>query len=205
MPLTITRIPEPYRHGLAKIKTLSIETVIAIVEALEKAAPTSTPKELASISEQAGGLTHEEATNIISSLRSLLIFRAMAECTVSDLVKMLISAMQTTGGSLAISEEEDENVLADKLSRLLNLNSLALASNVEQLKADHPSIFFDAKILTDIRPVFEKPGDRPIGGIITNTLKVVSHEGGEHKELYFALDAEDVMTLKKTAERALEN
>jgi hypothetical protein len=75
---------------------------------------------------------------------------------------------------------------------------------VEQLKMDHQSILEDAKIVTDLRPVFDKPGERPLGAIITHTLKIVHHESGEHKELFFALDADDVLNLKRIAERALE-
>ena len=104
MPLTITRIPDRYRLGFAKIKSLSMQTVIAIAEALEKAAPTSSPKELSFITEQAGHLNPEEAASIISSVRSLYIFRATADSTLPDLVQMLVGAMQATGGILAISE-----------------------------------------------------------------------------------------------------
>ena len=77
------------------------------------------------------------------------------------------------------------------------------ASKVEQLKSDHQAIFYDAKILSDIRPLFDNPDEPPIGAVISHTLKIVFHEsGGDHKELYLALDAEDLEVLKKIAKRA---
>jgi len=65
----------------------------------------------------------------------------------------------------------------------LSLKTLERAAKIEQLKADNQSIFYDAKILTDLRPVFDQPREPPIGFILTNMLKIVYHEFGEHKEL----------------------
>jgi hypothetical protein len=110
--------------------------------------------------------------------------------------------MQASGRKdLAVSEEEKPR-LTEKLTSLLSSDSLELASKVEQLALDHPSIFHDAKIVSDLRPVFADPTDPPIGYIIGHTLKIISHEHGAHKELYFALDLEDIHTLQKIANRA---
>src|SRR5260370_19616168 len=112
--------------------------------------------------------------------------------------------MQSSGSrDLAVSDDDKPAVTA-KLTSLLGLNTLERASKIEQLKADHHSIFYDAKILTDLRPVFDQPTEQPIGAIVTHTLKIIFHEAGEHKELYFALDADDVLTLKKIADRAAD-
>jgi hypothetical protein len=111
--------------------------------------------------------------------------------------------MRSSGSKNLILDNGEVHAFTDKLTRLLNLSSFERTSKIEQLKGDHPSVFYDAKIITDIRPVFDLPGDPPVGAIIGHTLKVVCHDhGGDHKELYFALDSEDVESLKKIAERA---
>ncbi len=201
MALTITAIPDRYRPGLAKIKDLPAETVSAITVALSKV-PVSSIKEMTAAAETAGALSTADAEAIITALRSLYMLRASSESSVPEFVSILIGAMQVSGRKDLAVSDEDKPRLTEKLTSLLSSGSLELASKIEQLKLDHPSIFHDAKIMSDLRPVFAEPTDPPIGYIIGHTLKIISHEHGAHKELYFALDLEDINTLKKIAERA---
>ena len=203
MALSITRIPDRYRPGLSKVKSLPLEKVTAIASALEKTSATSR-KELIAAVEEAAQITTDDAGAIIASLHSLYIFKASAEATVAEFIPVLIAALQSSGRQdLAVSDAE-KAVVTTKFTSLLSLSALERASKIDQLKTDHQNIFYDAKILTDLRPVFNEPKDQPVGAIVTHTLKVIFHEFGEHKELYFSLDAEDISTLKKIAERANE-
>ena len=202
MPLNITRIPQSYRAGLAKIKSLSPEAVSALANALGVAQISDFAK-LSSVVESSAQVSPEEAAAIVTSVRSLYYIKATAETATPDLVAMLMTAMQMSGGNMALSESE-KPAFAEKLTKLLSIGRVERSGKIEQLKTDHQNILEDAKILTDLRPVFDKPGDRPIGFIIAHTLKIVTHESGVHKELFFALDGDDVLTLKRTAERALE-
>lgn len=202
MPLNITRIPPSYRAGLAKIKSLSPEAVSALAGALAVAQIGDFSK-LSSVVESTAQVSPEEAAAIVISVRSLYLIKAKAETATPDLVAMLMTAMQMTGGNVALSESEKPS-FAEKLTQLLSISRIERAGKIEQLRTDHQSILEDAKILTDLRPVFDKFGDRPVGFIVAHTLKVVTHESGEHQELFFALDGDDVLTLKHIAERALE-
>ena len=203
MALTISRIPDRYRPGLAKINSLSIETATSVADALGRL-PASSRKELIAVVERAAQLKSEEAESIVRSLYSLYMFRASAEASVADFVPVLIEAMQSSGVQGLAVPDSSKTALEAKLTSLLGLSTLERASKIEQLRADHQTIFYDAKILTDLRPVFDNPKDPPIGAVVTHTLKIICHEAGEHKELYLALDAEDVLTLKKIAERAAD-
>jgi len=158
---------------------------------------------LSSVVESTAQVSPDEAATIVTSLRSLYHIKAMAEIATRDLVAMLMTAMQRTGGNVALSESEKPD-FAEKLIKLLGISGIERSGKIEQLKTDYQNILEDVKILTDLRPVFDKPGDRPTGFIIVHTLKIVHHESGEHKELFFALEGDDVLTLKHTAERALE-
>lgn len=202
MALTISRIPDRYRPGLVKLNELPVETVVAMADALA-IAPTS-QKEIVAAIERVAHVKSDEAEQLMISLRSLYLFRASAEASVDDFVPILIDAMQSTGVKELTVSDSDRPALTTKLKSLLGLRTLERTSKIEQLKGDHQAIFYDAKILTDLRPVFDEPKDPPIGAIVTHTLKIICHEAGEHKELYFALDAEDVRTLRKIADRAID-
>jgi len=202
MALTITRIPEPYRPGLAKIKKLTAQAVSDIANAMVTVTPGGGVKEMIAAVEKVPTLGRDDATAIVTTLYSLYNYRAGTETPLKEFVPVMVVAMQASGNdSLALSEDE-KSAFSEKLTRLLGVGSLEIASKVEQLKSDYGSIFYDAKILTDLRPVFADPAASPIGVAITYTLKIICHDGGEHKELYFALDADDLKKLKKIIERA---
>jgi len=181
---------------------LEAESVKALVRALD-AAQVGDLAKLAAAVEQTTTVLPEEAANIANALRSLYLIKARSECSLTDLVELLVGAMQMTGGDLALSESE-KPPYKEKLTWLLSIDSLERSTKVEQLRSDHQNVLEDAKIVTDLRPVFNNPGERPVGAIIAHTLKIVTHEFGEHKELYFALDNDDILVLKRIAERALE-
>jgi len=201
--LTITRIPDRYQEGLAKMIALTPEEVRSIAAALAKAPVNSREDQIAAVERVTQPKT-ADAEAIITSLYSLYKVKAGAESSVAEFVPILIAAMQATGSrDLTVPDENKEAVIA-KLTSLLSMSALERASKVEQLKADHQGIFYDAKILTDLRPVFDQPKERPVGAIVNQTLKIVWHESGEHRELYLSLDTEDVGKLQKIAERAAD-
>lgn len=201
--MAITRIPDPYRQGFAKIKKLSSIEVEALVAALEKSSPTGGMKGMIStVCEQIPALKKEDVEDIVRTLYSLYVFRADADSPLTGTISELIGAMRAAGKeSLTVSDGE-EGEFRDKMAKLFSVNALAVTSKVEQLKSDYAKTFYAAKILTDIRPVFAKPEQRPIGAAITHTLKIEYHEEGEHKEFYIALDAEDLQKLKTVLQRA---
>ena len=95
-----------------------------------------------------------------------------------------------------------EAVIIAVLAPMLSLKTVSLSSKVQRLRLEYPNTFHDAMVLTDIRPIFDKVEDRPVGGAITHTLKIEYHEVGEHKQFYVALDAEDLQKMKKILQRA---
>lgn len=201
--MAIRRIPEPYRRGFAKIKKLSSADAKALVAALEKMPTSGGQKEkIARVSEQLPSLKREDVEDIVRTLFTLYMFRSDADTPLAEFVSELVGAMQATGmESLALSEEEKVE-FQDNITRLLSVNTLAIASKVEQLRLEFHKTFVDARIVTDIRPIFSKPEERPMGAAITHTLKIEYHEEGEHKEFYIALDAEDIQKMKRILQRA---
>jgi hypothetical protein len=198
---TITRIPERYQPGLAKINSLPLGVIEKIADSLGTAVSPTGIKELRSCIEKAADITTEEADALVTSLHSLYVFMAGSEAAVSEFVPVLVGAMERSGRK-ALTVGDDRTEITEKLIRLLSLKTMERASKIEQLKSDHQAIFYDAKVLSDIRPLFDQPDEAPIGAVIQHTLKLVFHEGSEHKELYMALDSQDLEILRKISERA---
>lgn len=70
---------------------------------------------------------------------------------------------------------------------------------------EHEHSFRQARIFTDIRPVFEpgQPADAPPqGGTIVHTLKISYYADNEPKDFFIALDTSDTRALRDQLERA---
>jgi hypothetical protein len=67
---------------------------------------------------------------------------------------------------------------------------------------DHSHVFFHAKILTDIRPVFNTKGDSIDAAVIVHNLRIHYEEDSDHKDFYVALDTSDIQELREVLDRA---
>jgi hypothetical protein len=201
--LAISTVPAGYRPGFSKIKRLPSVDFEAIATALENSPMVGGLKELASaVLQQVPSLKRNDIELILRSLFSLSIFLAGEETPLSENLSSLSSAMQASGNpELALSEDEKVE-FEMRLGRLLTINAVSVAAKVQRLRLDYPNTFHDAKILTDVRPIFDKPENRPVGCAVSHNLKITYHEGGDHKEFYVALDADDIKTMKRVLERA---
>jgi hypothetical protein len=79
---------------------------------------------------------------------------------------------------------------------------LQVARKAERLMYAHQNILIDARIITELRPVFNEAGDRIVQGIIANTLLIDYLDGGVSRSIEFGLDATDVAELRRISERA---
>ena len=93
--------------------------------------------------------------------------------------------------------------LRQRLAKLLGYeNSLGVTSKALDVMTEHERILCGARIVTDIRPVFGRPTDKPTAAVIVHNLKISYHQDDEHREFYVALDTEDVVRLRTLLERA---
>ncbi|MBA7656344.1 hypothetical protein ES703_64268 [subsurface metagenome] len=85
--------------------------------------------------------------------------------------------------------------------------SFGLINKALQLYSEYQNLFLDARILTDLRPIFKSNlKEGPAGGIIVHNLKVIyqSKHDSRSQEIFLALDSADLDTLIKVLERAKE-
>ncbi len=203
MAISITTVPAPFRAGFAAIKRLSAEDFESIVAALENAPPTGGLKGLtSSVMQRVPTLKRRDVESVLRPLFSLSILVTDEDTPLSEGLSSLSSAIQATGDpELALSEGE-RGEFERRMERLLKIRAVKIASKVQRVGAEYPHTFHDAMILTDLRPVFDKPEDRPVGCTISHSLRITYHKDGEHKEFFVMLDADDLQSMKKVLQRA---
>jgi hypothetical protein len=201
--LNITTIPAPYRSGFASIKRLSPETFELVASVLERAPLSGGLKELTTdVEKQVPVLQQQEIKDIVRAVFSLSALMTDEETPLSESLANLSRAMQASDKpELALSQQESAEFVR-RVERLLNIKTVMISSKVQRLRLDYPVTFHDANILTDMRPVFDKPDERPVGCAVSHTLEITYHEHGDHKEFFVVLDDEDLEVIKKAIQRA---
>lgn len=94
----------------------------------------------------------------------------------------------------------------DRLTRLLTIESVNIAVKAASLKLEYERRFCTARILTDARPVYAvDPSRPPSAAMIMHTLRISYHDDtSELREVYIAMDRDDMTTLRDLLDRAEE-
>jgi hypothetical protein len=101
-------------------------------------------------------------------------------------------------------KQTDVKAAEEFLVRVMELPSMVTSAKASDLLTEYDRIFGDARIVTDIRPVFmEDPHEMANGAVIVSTLKVQYQDAKGVANFYVALDTQDLVGLKKVVDRAL--
>jgi hypothetical protein len=199
--VAVLKIPEPYRPGVSVLANLPESSYKAILEALSRSPSSFTRNRelVAWIASEVKDTPALDLAKLVDTLTSLYRLRLRRPGT----------SIQTLADDVTVAARDIPNfkvpegvAFTERLAALLALNSLnTIALKAKELQLESERTFCEARIITDVRPVFGENVDDSPSMIIVHTLKLGFHESG-HKDIYVALDAADIASLKKTLERA---
>jgi hypothetical protein len=192
------RVPRPHRPALQKLLELSEEQSGALLACFEDLPSFLPSSELAAKASEVVDLSPDDAEALVRVVLSLSSQRKYHGWAAKDLAGQV-----ATSADLELDNAQQE-LLTGRLVRLLQADSLASTARAIDVQTEHQRVFHDARVLTDVRPVFDdEPAIRPSGAVITHTLKVDYFESGEFREIYIALDHADLVRLESVVDRAL--
>jgi len=199
MPL---QIPAEYLPAIGKILKLSDDSVEELIGAFSSATICA---EAPAMAQQIAGHTPniptQDLIDIVDALYSLYHVREFSEVTPSRFLNDLLDTLRRQ--DFGLKEPADLSHARERFKRLLNITTLNTLSKAIKLQRDGERLYCDAKILSDIRPVFgDDASQGPISAVITHTLKLGYHDGGDHKEFFIVLDTQDLLDLGEVIERA---
>lgn len=100
-------------------------------------------------------------------------------------------------------EESERTVISQRLITLLSSSQVGGIAKATDIAYEHPATFHNARIVSDIRPVFgDDATDDPLGAVITHTLNVDYFDRKGHEALYVTLTTEELAELATVIERA---
>jgi hypothetical protein len=198
-------IPKEYERGFALIKSLSDSDIERVLEVLSGAIAAADAERISALLIPAlPALQGDDIGKLAATLYSLYQFRGHSDISLDRFVKDISDATATVeNGDARTSSEEERKVLSEKLKSLLTVRPLSLISKAHQLHGEAGNLFSGAKVISDIRPVWEgDPTEHPEGTVIIQTLKLSYYDIEGPKELYLNLSDDDIETLISALERA---
>jgi hypothetical protein len=94
--------------------------------------------------------------------------------------------------------------LREPLVALLATESVLTVGKALDLHFAHANILRDVQIVTDVRPVFDSTGEKPLAAVIAHTLCMRYLDDGRPERLSLALDHDDLDQIMKACERAVK-
>ncbi len=191
-------IPPDEQMGLTRLATLTDDQVVQLRSVLS-AAPVLLSREgfLKGIP-SVEGVVREDQEKIISALAYLNGYLATGTYDVSEFISDVRESLSDRGVTAEITEK-----LATLLPGLLGIDTLRLRAKAVDLGVDHHRAFQNARVLTDIRPVFAADNTADIkGALVYHTLKIEYFQDTDTREIFIALDERDLATLQQALARA---
>ena len=190
-------VPNSLIPPLTKLSSLSNEAAEELFTALNSSTPILNPKIMAS---KIGPLTplikQEELSAILGALLSLSAVRTANNISISGFLDDVYESLSVKKSDVDIA------ALKSRLGRLLQAPSVILAAKASAIQREHPSIFANARIFTDVRPVFGDGPESMQAAVVFHNLKVTYVQCNESREFFVALDDEDLVMLQKAIVRA---
>lgn len=195
-------IPKEDTGSIATIRALPPASLEKFISALKSAPPISNPQEMvARLSKQVPSIPVERMAPVLETLYTLYQIRELSGVTAQRFLEDLINGIRNSR-ELELAQK-DVGKLKSLLERLMSIDTLKTIAKAARLQRDGERLYCNAKILSDIRPVFgSDPTARPLGAVLTHTLKIAYHEGREHREFHLILDSTDLITLSEIVSRA---
>lgn len=204
IPVRLSGIPSQYREGFLALHRLSEEQAKELTTALDQADPRIDSSALATtISQNADSIQEHEIKEVVAALLSLSSLQADLDTSVPSVAEAVARMMTKEGSEEPAIPEPEREKFKERLAHCLHASALEVAGKARNLVYEHENVLQDARIMTDIRAVFgESTEEPPKGAMIVHTLKLSFLNDNQLKEIFVALDRDDVTLLREALERA---
>jgi hypothetical protein len=202
--LPTLRIPDAYADGLRQLASLSAEDYKSIASALEKVPPRLKSSELAeSLQDAVPSIALTDLRKIIETASSFATsFGPQEEVTIDQFVTDLLEAMHGDPDRFGEPPKLGWDDFREEIASLLASKTLRLSSRADDIQHEQTNLFTGARILSDIRTVFDAETVEPQAALVIHQMKITYFHNGEYQDIYIAMDNADLRSLRAVIERA---
>lgn len=197
-------IPESAYPAIQSLIGLSPSDFDAFIQALLKSEPAIDPNDFCKhISEYFPQLDFSVLTSIVNELFTLDAVRDNWSLSVADFSEHISDAALSQSSEEFPVNKESRDLLELRLSKIFDARkTLSLTAKALDIVTDQPHLFYSAKLLTDMRPVFDESGKSIDAMVMLHNLRIHYGDGDDHKDFVVTLDSRDIKKLRSILERA---
>jgi len=197
-------IPEYYIPSLQKLAALSEDKREGFLRALNQAIPTLELGKMKGQIAEKVDIDDEDLLDILRMFGSMYRGRISSDISAQEFADDLNKSL-LMNDELPFKDQET-NTLDSFTSFIVKVldadESLGVTAKALDVMTEHEHVYCRARVLTDMRPVFGGEVDKPDAFVTVHTLKLGFHDNAKHKDVYIAMDRNDVRELIGVLERA---
>lgn len=201
-------VPEQHVALIRKFLELPDAKIKEFVGVLQSANPQFNVADLSDEVSKRLDLPRDLTSGVIRILGSLYLTRDAGKVPLETFVDQEVGpALKRAGTFSQDTAEAQWKKLRSFLIAALSLeNTLGTAAKAGYVLTQHERIFVNARILTDIRPIFHSNvSEKPGSATLVHMLRMTHRDNHRnYLDEYFALDSNDIRHLKELIDRALK-
>jgi hypothetical protein len=202
------RVPEQHFDHIKKLLELPDEKISEFLKALAGAGPRFNVYDLATEVSKRAAVPRGLTQGLLVMLGSLYITRDSKAAALETFVDEEFAAALKSSKVLPAKKTQQEWARLRKflLTALSLDDTLGTSAKAGQVMTDHERIFVDARVLTDVRPIFHLDvSEKPNAAVIIHMLRITQSDKDRNRtSLCFALDSNDIRSLKTLLDRAIQ-
>lgn len=144
------------------------------------------------------GISENDLEEILQTVLMMHLVGQRHDMDLDELVESVLDAAEHFENPLTLEREH----LSTKLRLLMDSPNLRTVAKSYGLLHEHQRVFQFARVISDLRPIFPHPLERPTGAVISHMLKLTYFEEAKVKEFFVALDTGQLKEMRETLERA---
>lgn len=191
------QVPERIKPVIVRILKLDSKDYQDLLEALESATPSLDVEKLAATVSQELSNRLEGVVEVVRALNGMNHARFGADQSIENFVQALARSLE-----LQLQDPFDKAKLLHRISSLLKAQALLVSARASDLQHDFDRVFVSAKIVSDVRAVFDQSGDNIQGSMAIHNLNITYAQEGHFKSFYVAMDSADIAKLRTVLDRA---
>jgi hypothetical protein len=198
------QVPKQHIAALGEFVKLPPEILGTFLKLLREEQPTLDINDLVTTISSQTALERRQVSDIFQMLSSLYSTRENLGMGVGEFVTEVRNAIEESGKDDI--QPDDWEVVEEAFRDAISADTaLSISAKAVGVLTDHPQVYWYARVLTDLRPVFRTDlEERPPAMVVVHNLKIGYRSSGEYREFFVALDTLDVKALRDILDRALE-
>ncbi len=191
---------------LKELADLPPRLMTTVATALTEVAPSLTPLHLAESVSSSANLGITEVGPPIRIIRRIALLQRFLEKSAESFVAELTACLAALSDTQWPTEYREKwRSIAPELVRALSPTSaIYLSAKAHDLLGEQSLALCAARIITDMRPIFDDEAKEMEAVVPFHTLVLRCHESerSEHKMIHVAIDANDLQQIRKQVDRA---